>query len=163
MEQWPAYRAWFAPYIRLGIASPNRILLTSRTMSFIANNIVWWQISLEALVNSWIPGVATFLLGLWLSRIDEHRKLRRKLKDQLLEIFIPVFNSGQSISLAEAEDAAKRIRYTLKAYKTIYPGVLSAEAESKLNGIFADGFVVNQKVNPAFMEPSAIQDLIKAL
>jgi len=132
-------------------------------MSFIANNIVWWQISLEALVNSWIPGVATFLLGLWLSKIDEHRKLKRKLKDQLLEIFIPVFNSGQSIALPEVEEAAKRLRYTLNAYKRIYPGVFSTEAESKLNAIFADGFLVNQKVNPAFMEPNAIQDLIGRL
>jgi hypothetical protein len=132
-------------------------------MSLIANNIVWWQISLEALINSWIPGIATFLLGLWLSKIDEHRKLRRKLKDQLLEIFIPVFNSGQSISLAEAEYAARKIRYTLNAYKRIYPGVLSTEAESRLNAIFANGFMVNQKVNPSFMEPNVIQDLIKAL
>jgi hypothetical protein len=132
-------------------------------MSFIANDVVWWQVSLEALINSWIPGVATFLLGLWLSKIDEHRKLRRKLKDQLLEIFIPVFNSGQSISLAEAEVAAKRILYTLNAYKRIYPGVLNAEAESKLNAIFADGFVKNQKVNSAFMESNTIQDLIKSL
>ncbi len=132
-------------------------------MSIVANNIVWWQISLEALINSWIPGIVTFLLGLWLSRIDEHRQLRRKLKDQLLEIFIPVFNSGQSISLAEAEDAAKRFRYTLNTYKRIYPGVFSAEAESKLNAIFADGFMANQKVNPAFMEPNVIQDLIRAL
>jgi hypothetical protein len=132
-------------------------------MSFIVNNIVWWQISLEALVNSWIPGIATFLLGLWLSRIDAHRKLKRKLKDEMLEIFIPVFNSGQSISPPEAEDAAKRIRYTLNAYKRIYPGVFSTDAESKLNAIFADGFMVNQKVNQAFMEPNVIQDLIKAL
>ncbi len=132
-------------------------------MSLIANNIVWWQISLEALINSWIPGIATFLLGLWLSKIDEHRKLRRKLKDQLLEIFIPVFNSGQSISLAEAEYAARKIRYTLNAYKRIYPGVLSTEAESRLNAIFANGFMVNQKVNPSFMEPNVIQDFIKAL
>ena len=132
-------------------------------MNFIVNNIAWWQISLEALVNSWIPGIATFLLGLWLSRIDEHRKLKRKLKDEMLEIFIPVFNSGQSISLSEAEDAAKRIRYTLNAYKGIYPGVFTTDAESKLNAVFADGFMVNQRVNPAFMEPNVIQDLIKAL
>ena len=132
-------------------------------MNFIVNNIAWWQISLEALVNSWIPRIATFLLGLWLSRIDEHRKLKRKLKDEMLEIFISVFNSGQSISLSEAEDAAKRIRYTLNAYKGIYPGVFTTDAESKLNAVFADGFMVNQKVNPAFMEPNVIQDLIKAL
>jgi hypothetical protein len=132
-------------------------------MSFIANNIVWWQISLEALINSWIPGIATFLLGLWLSKIDEHRKLRRKLKDQLLEIFIPVFNSGEPISIAEAEYAANKIRSTLNAYKRIYPSVLSTEAESRLNALLADGFMVNQKVNPSFMEPNAIQDLIKAL
>ncbi len=132
-------------------------------MSFIANNIVWWQISLEALINSWIPGIATFLLGLWLSKIDEHRKLRRKLRDQLLEIFIPVFNSGQPISIDEAECAANKFRSTLNAYKRIYPSVLSTEAESRLNAIFADGFMVNQKVNPSFMEPNAIQDLFKAL
>lgn len=132
-------------------------------MSFIANNIIWWQVSLEALINSWIPGIATFFLGLWLARIDEHRKLKRKLKDQLLEIFVPVFNSGQSISLPEAEDAAKRLRYTLNAYKRIYPGVFSADAESKLTAIFSGGFVANQKVNPAFMKPEEIQDLIKTL
>ena len=132
-------------------------------MSFIANNIVWWQISLEALVNSWIPGIATFVLGLWLSKIDEHRKLKRKLKDQLLEIFIPVFNSGQSISLAEAEDAAKKVRYTLNAYQRIYPDVFSKDAEQKLNSIFGSGFMVSEKVNPSFLEPDAIQDLIKAL
>lgn len=114
-------------------------------------------------MNSWIPGIATFLLGLWLSRIDEHRKLKRKLKDDLLEIFIPVFNSGESISLPEAEDAAKRIRYTLNAYKSIYPGVFSKDAEWKLNAIFSSGFIVNQTVNPALMEPNVIQDLIKAL
>lgn len=132
-------------------------------MNFIANNIIWWQISLEALVNSWIPGIATFLLGIWLSKIDEHRKLRRKLRDQLLEIFIPVFNSGQAISPAEAEDAVKKLLYTLNAYKRIYPGTFSAEAESKLIAIFSDGFILNQKVNPSFMDPNTIQDLIKVL
>jgi hypothetical protein len=132
-------------------------------MSLIVNNIAWWQISLEALVNSWIPGIGTFLLGLWLSRINERRKLKRKLKDEMLKIFIPIFNSGQSISLAEAEDAAKIMRHTLNAYKTIYPGVFNTDAESKLNTIFAGGFTANQKVNAAFMEPNVIQDLIKTL
>ena len=132
-------------------------------MTFIVNDIVWWQISLEGVVNSWIPGIFTFLLGLWLSKIDEHRKLKRKIKDAMLEIFIPVFNSGQSISLMEAENAAKRVRYTLNAYRGIYPGIFNTNAEAKLNAIFAEGFMVNQKVNPAFMEPNVIQDLIRTL
>jgi hypothetical protein len=132
-------------------------------MSLISNNIIWWQISLEAFVNSWIPGIATFLLGLWLSRIYEHRKLRQKLKADMLEIFIPVFNSGESISVSEAEDAAKKFRYTLNAYKSIYPDVFNKDSVLKLNAIFADSFMENQKVNPAFMEPNSIQDLIKAL
>lgn len=114
-------------------------------------------------MNSWIPGIFTFLLGLWLSKLDEHRKLKRKLKDEMLEIFIPVFNSGESISLTEADNSAKRIRYTLNAYKRIYPGVFNKDAEAKLNAIFAEGFMVNQKVNPAFIEPDVIQDLIKTL
>lgn len=132
-------------------------------MSFIINDIVWWEISLEGVVNSWTPGIATFFLGLWLSKIDEHRKLKRKLKDELLEILIPVFNSGQSISFAEANNSAKRIFYTLNAYMGIYPGIFNKDAEAKLKAIFADGFTVNQKVNPAFMEPNAIQALIRAL
>ena len=82
-------------------------------MGIIVNDIVWWKISLESIVNAWIHGVFTFFLGLWLARIDDHRKLKQKLKNDILEIFIPVFNSGQTISAAEVENTIKRMRHTM--------------------------------------------------
>ncbi|UZD54951.1 hypothetical protein [Caldimonas aquatica] len=132
-------------------------------MTLIVNDIVWWQISLESVVNSWIPGISTFLLGVWFARIDERRKLKQKLKDDLLQIFIPIFNSGQSITLSEAENAARRMLHTFNAYKRIYSGVFNKAAEEKLGAILADGFLVNNNVNKPFMEPDVIQDLIKTL
>jgi hypothetical protein len=132
-------------------------------MSLIVNDIVWWKISLESVVNSWIPGIATFFLGVWFSRIDERRKLKQKLKDDLLRIFIPIFNSGQTITMPEAENAARQMLHTFNAYKRIYPGTFNKEAEHKLGVILADGFISNNNVNQAFMEPNVIQDLIKTL
>lgn len=132
-------------------------------MSFIVNDIVWWKISLESVINSWVPGIATFMLGVWFSRIDERRKLKQKLKDDLLQIFIPIFNSGQAITMLEAESTARRTLHTFNAYKRIYPGAFNKEAEDKLGAILADGFLVNNKVNHAFMEPDVVQDLIKTL
>ena len=132
-------------------------------MSFIVNDIVWWKISLESVINAWIPGIFTFFLGLWFSKIDDHRKLKQKLKDDILEIFIPVFNSGQSISIAEAENAAKRMRHTFNAYRRIYPNIFDKDAEEKLNTIFAEGFIANNEVNKEFMDPDIIQNIIKML
>jgi hypothetical protein len=132
-------------------------------MNVIVNDIVWWKISLESIVNAWIPGIFTFLLGMWLSRIDEHRKLKRTLKHDLLEIFIPIFNSGQSVSLAEAESAAKKMRDTFNAYRRIYPNVFRKETEEKLNAILQRGFIAGGQVNKAFLEPALIQELIKTL
>ena len=132
-------------------------------MGLIVNDIVWWKISLESIVNAWIPGVFTFFLGLWLARIDDHRKLKQKLKNDLLEIFIPVFNSGQTISAAEVENTIKRMRHTFNAYRRIYPKIFSKEAEEKLNSILAEGFFTKNGVNNVFMEPDGIQNIIKTL
>lgn len=132
-------------------------------MNLIVNDIVWFKISLESVVNAWIPGVFTFFLGMWLSKLDDHRKLRQKLKDDLLEIFIPIFNSGQSISITEANSAVKRMRDRFNAYKRIYPNIFRKDAEEKLNGVFAEGFVVGNGVNKKFMEPHKLEDLIKSL
>ena len=114
-------------------------------------------------MNAWIPGVFTFFLGMWLSKLDDHRKLKQKLKDDILEIFIPIFNSGQSISITDAETAAMRMRDTFNAYRRIYPNLFCKDAEEKLNGILADGFVAGSSVNKAFMEPNKLEDLIKTL
>ena len=135
----------------------------AKIMSFIVNDIVWWKISLESIVNAWIPGVFTFFLGMWLSKLDDHRKLKQKLKNDILEIFIPIFNSGQSISITEAENAAKRMRDTFNAYRRIYPNVFRKDTVEKLNSIFAEGFVAGKSVNKAFMEPHKLEDLIKTL
>lgn len=132
-------------------------------MSFIVNDIVWWKISLESVVNAWIPGVVTFFLGMWLSKLDDHRKLRQKLKNDLLEIFIPIFNSGQSISITEAENAATRMRDTFNAYRGIYPNIFHKDAEEKLTSILAEGFIKGKEVNKAFMEPHKLQDAIRTL
>lgn len=138
-------------------------LLHAKIMSFIVNDIVWWKISLESVVNSWIPGVFTFFLGMWLSKIDDRRKLKQKLKYDLLEVFIPIFNSGQSISITEAENAAKKMRDTFNAYRRIHPNIFCKDTEEKLNVILAEGFIAGADVNKAFMEPDKIQDLIKTL
>jgi hypothetical protein len=132
-------------------------------MSFIVNDIIWWKISLESVVNAWIPGIFTFFLGMWLAKIDDHRRLKQKLKDDLLAIFIPIFNSGQSISRTEAENAARNLRNTFNAYRKIYPNLFLKETEEKLNSILAEGFFVGDGVNKAFMEPQEIQALIKKL
>ncbi len=132
-------------------------------MSLLVNDIVWWKLSLESIINSWIPGIATFCLGVWFARIDDRRKLKQKLKDDLLQIFIPIFNSGQTITMPEAEGAARRMLHTFNAYKRIYPGTFDKAAEEKLGTILADGFIAHGKVNQAFMEPNTVQDLIKNL
>jgi hypothetical protein len=132
-------------------------------MSFIVDDIVWWKISLESVVNAWIPGVVTFFLGVWLSKIDEHRRLRQRLKNDLLEIFIPIFNSGQSISFTEADNAAKRMRDAFNAYRRIYPNIFRKDAEEKLTNILAEGFIAGGEVSRAFMEPHKLQDVIKTL
>lgn len=132
-------------------------------MDFFVNDIVWWKISLNGLMNGWVPGILTFLLGLLLSKILEHRKLKQKLKSDILEIFIPVFNSGESISMTMADEACRKMRATFNAYKRIYPGVFDREAERKLGELLSEGFIVDGEINKKFFEPDTIQDLIKGL
>ncbi|MCA0174671.1 MAG: hypothetical protein LCH73_00015 [Proteobacteria bacterium] len=132
-------------------------------MDLIVNDIVWWKISLESVVNAWIPGIATFFLGMRLSKLDDHRKLKQKLKNDLLEIFIPTFNSGQSISITDAESAVKKMRDTFNTYRRIYPSIFRKDAAEKLNNILSEGFIAGNAVNKAFEEPHILQDLIKEL
>ena len=55
------------------------------------------------------------------------------------------------------------MRDRFNAYKRIYPNIFRKDAEEKLNGIFAEGFVVGNGVNKKFMEPHKLEDLIKSL
>ncbi|PJE57232.1 hypothetical protein TY87_00755 [Marinomonas sp. BSi20584] len=130
---------------------------------FFVNDIVWWKISLNGLMNGWIPGILTFLLGLLFSKILDHRKLKQKLKNDILEIFIPVFNSGESISMPMADEAYRKLIATFNAYKRIYPGMFDREAERKLGELLSEGFIVDGEINKKFFEPDTIQDLIKGL
>lgn len=132
-------------------------------MSFIVNDIVWWKISLESVVNAWIPGIVTFLLGMLLAKIDDRRKLKQKLKNDLLEIFIPTFNSGQSILVTDAESAVKKMRDTFNAYRRIYPSIFCKDTAEKLNNILSEGFIADNKVNKAFMDSHNLENLIKEL
>ncbi|CFR12300.1 Uncharacterised protein [Yersinia kristensenii] len=132
-------------------------------MGFIMNDVMWWKISLNGFMNGWLPGILTFLLGVWFSKISDRRKLRQKLKNDILEIFIPVFNSGETISISIAEDACQKIRMTFKAYKRIYPNIFNRESEKKLGELLNEGFVVNNTVNKKFLEPEYIQNLIQNL
>ena len=132
-------------------------------MDLFVNDIVWWKISLNGLMNGWIPGILTFILGLLFSKISDHRKLRQKLKNDILGIFIPVFNSGESISLPMAEDAFRSMRATFNAYKRIYPNIFNRDAEKELDDLLKQGFVVDGKVNDKFLKPDCIHDLIKKL
>ncbi|EKN6117389.1 TPA: hypothetical protein ACOZ3K_002427 [Yersinia enterocolitica] len=132
-------------------------------MGFIINDVVWWKISLNGFMNGWLPGILTFLLGLWFSKITDQRKLRQKLKNDILEIFIPVFNSGESISISMAEDACQKMRMTFNAYKRIYPNMFNSESEKKLGELLNEGFVVNNVINEKFKEPDYIQKLIQNL
>ncbi len=65
----------------------------------------------EVFVNNWVPGIFTFFLGVCYSNIVEKKKLKQKLKNDILEIFIPVFNAGNEISFEVAENACMTERY----------------------------------------------------
>lgn len=132
-------------------------------MDFFINDIVWWKISLNGLMNGWIPGILTFVLGLWFSKISDHRKLRQKLKNDILEVFIPVFNSGETISMSLAEESCRKMKATFNAYKRVYPNMFNREAERALGELLNEGFLINGEVNKKFMEPEAIHELIKGL
>ena len=102
-------------------------------------------------------------LGICYSNIVEKKKLKQKLKNDILEIFIPVFNAGNEISFEIAENACRKMKGTFQAYKRIYPGIFNKEVESELEDLLKDGFLINGEVNPHYFEPANIENLIKKL
>lgn len=117
----------------------------------------------EVFVNNWVPGIFTFFLGICYSNIVEKKKLKQKLKNDILEIFIPVFNAGNKISCEIAENACRKMKGTFQSYKRIYPGIFNKEVESELEDLLKDGFLINGEVNPHYFEPANIENLIKRL
>jgi hypothetical protein len=117
----------------------------------------------EVFINNWVPGIFTFILGICYSNIIEKKKLKQKLKNDILEIFIPVFNAGNEISFEIAENAYRNMRGTFQSYKRIYPGIFNKEAESELEGLLKEGFLINGEVNQHYFEPANIENLIKRL
>lgn len=102
-------------------------------------------------------------LGIFYSNIVEKKKLKQKLKNDILEIFIPVFNVGNEISIEIAENAYRNMNGTFQLYKRIYPGMFNKEAERELDRLLKDGFLINGEVNKHYFEPTNIESLIKRL
>ena len=117
----------------------------------------------EVFVNNWLPGICKFFLGIFYSNIVEKKKLKQKLKNDILEIFIPVFNAGNEISIEIAENAYRNMNGTFQLYKRIYPGMFNKEAERELDRLLKDGFLINGEVNKHYFEPTNIESLIKRL
>ena len=117
----------------------------------------------EVFVNNWLPGICTFFLDIFYSNIVEKKKLKQKLKNDILEIFIPVFNAGNEISIEIAENAYRNMNGTFQLYKRIYPGMFNKEAERELDRLLKDGFLINGEVNKHYFEPTNIESLIKRL
>ncbi|HAW0620440.1 hypothetical protein [Escherichia coli] len=117
----------------------------------------------EVFFNNWLPGICTFFLGIFYSNIVEKKKLKQKLKNDILEIFIPVFNAGNEISIEIAENAYRNMNGTFQLYKRIYPGMFNKEAERELDRLLKDGFLINGEVNKHYFEPTNIESLIKRL
>ncbi|EKA7394198.1 hypothetical protein OL318_004541 [Vibrio parahaemolyticus] len=132
-------------------------------MITIVNDVDWGVISLLNFMNSWLPGIFTFFLGFLFEKWSSRRKLRAELKNNLLEIFIPTFNSGEVISVDLAESTNLKLKATLNAYKRIYPNAFDEKAVEELSKIFADGFMIGDKVNPNYVDADKVQDLIKVL
>lgn len=82
----------------------------------------------EVFVNNWLL-VSAHFLGIFYSNIVEKKKLKQKLKNDILEIFIPVFNAGNEISIEIAENAYRNMNGTFQLYKRIYP-VCSTKKQS---------------------------------
>ncbi|MCT4701167.1 hypothetical protein MUA02_04600 [Enterobacteriaceae bacterium H20N1] len=123
----------------------------------------FWKDFFDCFLNSWLPGIVTFALGILYSSIVEKRKLRQKLKNDLLEIFIPVFNSGNKITFEIAENTYKKMNGTFNTYQRIYPGIFKREAEKRLSELLTEGFIIKGNINKKFFEPDDIEKLIKAL
>lgn len=129
-------------------------------MYFIINDIEWWKISLHSFMNGWLPGILAFFLGLGLEKITSHRKLKQELKNNLLEIFIPIFNSGEVTTLSLAEECHRNLKATFNAYTRIYPKLFNEKSVQKLSKILADGFLIEGKVNNSYLNPDEIQKII---
>ncbi|GEK16101.1 hypothetical protein [Aliivibrio fischeri] len=112
-------------------------------MDLIINDIVWWKISLNSLINSWVPGIVTFFLGLWFSKISDRRKLRQELKNSILKLFIPIFNAGEKITLKQAEDTKNEMRITLNVYRNTYPKLLNKKSLQKLLNILNEDIMIH--------------------
>ncbi|WP_019281466.1 hypothetical protein [Vibrio anguillarum] len=132
-------------------------------MITIVNDIDWWTISLLNFMNSWLPGIFTFFLGFLFEKWSSRRKLKTELKNNLLEIFIPTFNSGENITIDLAKSTNFKLKATLNAYKRIYPKTFDEKAVEELSQIFADGFIVDDEVNQNYLAPEKVQDLIRRL
>ncbi|OCH30734.1 hypothetical protein [Aliivibrio fischeri] len=132
-------------------------------MDLIINDIVWWKISLNSLINSWVPGIVTFFLGLWFSKISDRRKLRQELKNSILKLFIPIFNAGEQITLKQAEDTKNEMRITLNVYRNTYPKLLNKKSLQKLLNVLNEDIMIHDEINANYADSNKIQKMIHDL
>lgn len=132
-------------------------------MDLIINDIVWWKVSLNSLINSWVPGIVTFFLGLWFSKISDRRKLRQELKNSILKLFIPIFNAGETITLKQAEDTKNEMRITLNVYRNTYPKLLNKKSLQKLLNVLNEDIMIHDEINANYADSNKIQKMIHDL
>lgn len=132
-------------------------------MSFLVNDISWGQVSLCNFVNSWAPGVFSFVVGIISNRIAVRRSLRKNLKNDLLKIFIPTFNTGRTITVEEAVRVHENLRATLNTYLHVYPRIFNRKKTDELQQVLGKGFVKEGQVNGHTLNPTLMEDLIRSL
>ena len=132
-------------------------------MSLLVNDISWGQVSLCNFVNSWAPGVFSFLVGIIFNRITVRRSLRKNLKNRLLEIFIPTFNTGRTITGEEAVRVHENLKATLNTYLQVYPKIFNRKKTDELQQVLGSEFVKDGQVNDHIFDPRVMIDVIQGL
>ena len=98
-----------------------------------------------------------------LRRIIERRSIRKRLRNKLLDIFVPAFNTGRILSEKEALQASQDLRVTLNAYVQIYPKVFRKQSADELRRMISDGIIQGGQVNSNFLDPEAMIEVIRKL
>ncbi len=127
------------------------------------NDVSWGQVSLCNLINSWLPGVFSFLLGITASRISTRQSLRRNLKSDLLKIFVPTFNLGRTISGEDAVRAYEELQMPFKTYLQVYPKAFKQQGAEELRGILERGIVSAGQINSHVFDSEKMKKAIRKL
>ncbi|HBX7388136.1 hypothetical protein ACRFEN_25695 [Klebsiella pneumoniae] len=123
----------------------------------------FWKGFNDSFLSNWYPGIVTFVLGIVYFSVVEKIKLRQKLKNDILEIYMPVLTCGSEITIGIAENGGVRMSGIFKSHQEIYPEIFTRQAQKELSKLLVEGFIINGYVNKRFLEPISIENLIKSL